>query len=70
MKPFKLAIGVMASLPLFTQLFLLLSPLQRNAYGYLFAAAGLSIILALLLFVIGRFAFASLHHSITSRNDH
>ncbi|MDG6099175.1 hypothetical protein EXU34_17115 [Alteromonas sp. ZYF713] len=55
MKMLKLAIYLMLGVPVVTQLFLLLSPLQKNSYGLIMAGLVLLLILLCLLLILTRF---------------
>ncbi|MBR9792245.1 MAG: hypothetical protein GYB58_10920 [Gammaproteobacteria bacterium] len=57
MKMLKLAIYLMLGVPVVTQLFLLLSPLQKNSYGLIMAGLVLLLILIFLLLTLTRFVW-------------
>ena len=57
MKMLKLAIYLMLGVPVVTQLFLLLSPLQKNSYGLMIAGLLLLLILICLLITLTRFVW-------------
>ena len=57
MKMLKLGIYLMLGVPVVTQLFLLLSPLQKNSYGLMIAGLLLLLILICLLITLTRFVW-------------
>ena len=57
MKMLKLGIYLMLGVPVVTQLFLLLSPLQKNSYGLMMAGLLLLLILICLLITLTRFVW-------------
>jgi len=57
MKMLKLAIYLMLGVPVVTQLFLLLSPLQKNSYGLMVAGLLLLLILICLSITLTRFVW-------------
>ena len=57
MNMLKLAIYLMLGVPVVTQLFLLLSPLQKNSYGLMMAGLLLLLILICLLITLTRFVW-------------
>ena len=63
MKMLKLAIYLMLGVPVVTQLFLLLSPLQKNSYGLMMAGLLLLLILICLLMTLTRFVLRAYGNS-------
>ena len=57
MKMLKLAIYLMLGVPVVTQLFLLLSPLQKNSYGLMMAGLLLLLIFICLSITLTRFVW-------------
>ena len=57
MKMLKLAIYLMLGVPVVTQLFLLLSPLQKNSYGLMMAGLLLLLIFICLSIILTRFVW-------------
>ncbi|WP_146129637.1 hypothetical protein [Alteromonas alba] len=57
MKMLKLAIYLMLGVPVVTQLFLLLSPLQKNSYGLMMAGLLLLLILISLSLTLTQFVW-------------
>lgn len=57
MKILKLATYLMVTIPVITQLYLLLSPLQKSSYGILMAGLVLLLISVCLLVILSRFVW-------------
>ncbi|WP_296044441.1 hypothetical protein [uncultured Alteromonas sp.] len=57
MKILKLATYLMLTIPVITQLYLLLSPLQKSSYGILMAGLVLLLISVCLLVILSRFVW-------------